>query len=436
MNLKYPTVLLVLLLILPLSLNFGSPAKAETTQASPNLYFGVDVAFGNLAATEQLIDNVSSYTNFFLIGCTGGYNYTRLNIICQYVYDKGMSFIIYTDDPRYPTSQWLAAAKSTYGSSFLGLYYDDEPGGRQLDQADYPIIPARYIDVAKENYSEVGNMYVNYLNQVLRNGSFAITGGFANPTEFHLFTSDYALYWFDYEAGYDTVFAEFAMNYSRQLNIDLIRGAATVQNKSWGVMIDWTYTEPPYMENSTDLYNDMTLAYNSGAKYIIVFDSDKNWTQNVLTQAQLNSMKQFWQYVQANPRNITSASDRTAYVLPEDYGYGFRGPQDRIWGLWSNDSLTYNILDGLSMVMQKYGSNLDIIYPDGNQSVESEYSHIVNWDETPTTSAPPQNVLSLLFSTNAVYIYSIAASIIAAVAVATSVLKFRKEHDQKLHFRK
>ena len=134
MKLKQLTVLLILLLILPLFLNLSLTAKAETTQASPSLYFGVDVAFGSIAATEQLIDNVSSYTNFFLIGCTGGYNLTRLTVICQYVYDKGLSFIVYTDDPRYPSSQWLADAKNNYGNSFLGIYYFDETGGKQLDQ--------------------------------------------------------------------------------------------------------------------------------------------------------------------------------------------------------------------------------------------------------------------------------------------------------------
>ena len=139
MKLKQPAVLLILLLILPLFLNCGLTAKAATTQTSPSLYFGVDVAFGSIAATEQLIDNVSSYTNFFVIGCTGSYNETRLTIISQYVYNKGLSFIVYTDNPRYPSSQWLEDAKNNWGNSFLGIYYYDEPGGKQLDQSD-PIV--------------------------------------------------------------------------------------------------------------------------------------------------------------------------------------------------------------------------------------------------------------------------------------------------------
>ena len=445
MRFKQFTVLLILLLILPLFLNLGLTAKAVTTQTSPSLYFGVDVAFGSIAATEQLIDTVSSYTNFFLIGCTGDNNLTRLTIISQYVYNKGLSFIVYTNSPRYPSSQWLEDAKNNYGNSFLGIYYYDEPGGKQLDQHDYPMVTAANIDVAKENYSDVANQYVNSVNWYLRGGPYAITHYFANPTEFELFTSDYALYWYDYEAGYDTVFAEFGWNYSRQLNIDLCRGAATLQNRDWGVIITWTYTQPPYMESGPELYKDMVLAYENGAKYINVFDTDQNYTQNVLQQGQLDAMKQFWQYVQANPRTISPVSDRTAYVLPEDYGYGFRGPQDKIWGLWPNDSLTFNICQGLAMVMGKYGNNLDIVYPDGSQPVESAgYQDVINWNDTTliasisaTPSPQSQQNTSLPFYATSVSLSAIAASIIAAVSI--TFLKFRKRNgnfDQKSHFPK
>ena len=139
-----------------------------------------------------------------------------------------------------------------------------------LTRPMYPIV------TSADNYSDAANKYVSILNWWIRSGPYAITQNFAYPTEFQLFTSDYALYWYDYEAGYNTVFAEFGMNYSRQLNIALVRGAATVQNKDWGVILDWTYTQPPYLENGTELYNDMVLAYENGAKYIIVFDSNKN----------------------------------------------------------------------------------------------------------------------------------------------------------------
>jgi hypothetical protein len=443
MKFKQLTVLLILLLILPLCLNCGLPTKAVTTQTSPSLYVGVDVAYESIAATEQLIDKISSYTNFFVIGCTGNYNETRLTIISQYAYDKGMSYIVYSDKPRYPSRQWLEDAKNNWGNSFLGIYYDDEEGGKQLDQSNYPVVTAAV------NYSDAAESYVNTMNWWLRSGPYAITKNFAYPTEYQLFTSDYALYWYDYKAGYDTVFAEFGMNYSRQLNVALCRGAATVQNKDWGVIIDWTYTQPPYIESGSDLYNDMVLAYENGAKYIIVFDSDKNWTQNILQQGQLDAMKQFWQYVQDNPRTNSPVSDRTAYVLPEDYAYGFRSPtEDRIWGLFTNDSLTLDVSMSVGTLLQMFGNNLDIVYPDEPQTIESiGYHYVVYWNdsrliadiptvpspspvlssipsfiEQPTPSPDPQQGASFL----KVYFYAIATSILVAVAVATAVLEVRR----------
>ena len=453
MKFKQLTTLLILLLILPLCLNCGLPTKAVTAQTSPSLYVGVDVAFESIAATEQLIDNISSYTNFFVIGCYGGYNETRLTIISQYVYDKGLTFIVYTDDPRYPSKQWLTDAQNNYGNHFLGIYFYDEPGGKQLDQSTpYPVVPETAVtEAANYSFSDAANQYVSTLNGWLRSGPFAITKNFPSSSKYQLFTSDYTLYWYDYEAGYDTVFAEFALSYNRTLNIDLCRGAATVQNKDWGIMITNAYTQPPYMESGPNLYNDMLLAYENGAKYIIVFDSNPNFTQSVLQPGQLDAMKQFWQYAQTNPRTISPVSDRSAYVLPEDYAYGFRSPtQDTIWGLWiipQNDSLLLDLSMSISTLFQMYGSNLDIVYPDGPRTIESVgYHNVIYWNDTrlipnlppiqspspilrsstspteqPTSTAGPQQGASFQ-----VYLYAIATSILVTVAVATAVLEARR----------
>jgi hypothetical protein len=51
-----------------------------------------------------------------------------------------------------------------------------------------------------------------------------------------------------------------------------------------------------------------------------------------------------------------------AYVLHKDYGYGFRGPNDRIWGLWEADRSTNQICKTLGNLIEEYGSRLDIIY--------------------------------------------------------------------------
>jgi hypothetical protein len=436
MKFKQLSVLLILLLILSLFLNLNSTAKAEAIQTSP-LYFGVDVAYGgSIAATEQLIDNVSSYTNFFIIGCaekigtnifSGGiYNETRLTIISQYVFNKGLTFIVYSDDSRYPSKQWLETAQSTYGNHFLGIYFYDEPGGRQLDQAAQTV-------TAAENYSDAAEKYVSIYSWWLHGGSHSIVNNFASPSEYKLFTSDYALYWYDYEAGYDTLFAEFTMNYSQQLNIDMCRGAATVQGKDWGIMITWKYMQPPYMENGTDLYNDMVLAYENGAKYIIVYDSNGNWTQNILDKNQLDAMKQFWQYTQNNPRETMPVSDRVAYVLPEDYAYGFRGPQDKIWGLWQADSLALDLSKSLGAFLEKYKENLDIVYPSSTlQSVG--YQNITYWYQTIPTPIPlndPTPNSRLQFDATTVYLVVVVAGVLVAVSVAATAITFRKKSETK-----
>jgi hypothetical protein len=388
------TVILILLMILPLFLNFTLPVKAATTKTIPSFYVGVDVAYESLAATEQLIDNISSYSNFFVIGCLGDRNETRLTTISQYVYDKNMSFIVYTDLPNYPSQKWFNYARTQWGTSFMGIYFYDEPGGKQLDQSDYPAV------TSAKNYSDAASMYINSTNWWLRNSRWAITNNFAYPTEYQLFTSDYALYWYDYKAGYDTIFAEFGWNYSRQINVALCRGAAAVQNKDWGVMIAWTYTNPPYIESGPELYNDMVLAYNNGAKYVIVFDSNENYTESILGQEHLDAMKQFWEYTQNNPRTATPLSERTAYVLPDDYAYGFRGPLDKVWGLWEADWFSVNISMSVSSLMEVCGTKLDIIYPDPQQQTGSiGYGTVVNWNDSrllptnqwpdiPVTSAP------------------------------------------------
>jgi len=428
---KQLTVLMVFLLVLPLFLNYNLTSKATATTTSPSFFLGVDVAYESVPLTEQLIDNVCSYTNCFIIGCTGNYDLARLSTISQYVYNKGLSFIVYSDDPRYPTSQWLSDAKNNWGNRFLGIYYYDEPGGKQLDQANYTAVRAA------TNYTDAATKYVQTVNRYLRSGPFSITRNFAYPTEFPLFTSDYALYWYDYQAGYDTVFAEFALDYDRTLNLDLVRGAATAQNKEWGVMITWKYTDPPYMESGMELYNDMVLAYENGAKYIFVFDSNKDWTQNVLTQTQLDAIKDFWQYTQTNPRTESPISNRIAYVLPDDYAYGFRGPEDKIWGLWQADNLTIDISMSIKTLMQICGNNLEIVYPDGPQTLQSMgYKSVIYWNDTRLIPNLPNLILpspartqqdnSLMSSPFMLYIYSIAATILVIMGITMSVLKFKK----------
>jgi len=115
-----------------------------------------------------------------------------------------------------------------------------------------------------------------------------------------LFVSDYALYWYDYKAGYDTLLATVWLELQQTIECGAVPRAATAQKKDWGVIVTWEYTVPPYIESSEKLYEDLVLAYDNGAKYILVFDSDEDYTQSILQEEHLDTLKQFWEYAQDN----------------------------------------------------------------------------------------------------------------------------------------
>jgi len=353
----------------------------------PQLFVGVDAAYDNMDEIKQFVDEASSYTNTIVLGSTGiTHNFSKLNEACQYIYDHGMYFMIYAHPLETPEAllvqrQWIMDARPRWGNKFLGLYAYDEPGGRQLDNATLKVLGDE--EWFADNYTDAANKYVNAMTLIINHTIIELMGGAGLP----LYTSDYALYWFDYKAPYDTVFAEFGWNYSRQINVALCRGAANVQNKDWGIMITWTNTQPPdnksYLEPADELYDDMVLAYENGAKYILVFDTNENYTHTVIDDTRLDAMEQFWQYTKAHPRSSNPIRNRVAYVLPNGFGYGFRGPKDIIWGLWHDDDISLAISTELGSLLIRYQNRLDVIYDDGLESDNSYgYSRLIFWNGT------------------------------------------------------
>ncbi len=359
--------------------------ESQAVSRPSDIFFGVDAAYDNMESLKQRVDEVKAYTNFFIIGSYGiTFNETKLNDMCQYIYDSGLSFAIFSHtnrDSNIPLNQseWSYYAEKRWGERFWGLYAYDEPGGHQVDH-DNEFMAVK----AADNYSDAANKFTAKLRDDALLDFL--------PLDSPLMTSDYALYEFDYRAGYDVVLAELAWNHSRPINIALCRGAATVHGKDWGVMITYTYDTPPYLASGQQICNDLVLAYQNGAKYFMVFDYAKdpvtNVTHGILQQEHLDALRQFWQYVKRNPKPAVS-SERGAYVLPKDYAYGFRGPNDNIWGLWGPDDLSSKIWNDANTLANQYGSALDIVYENTLQNHAFNYSKLVFWNGTVLTNESP-----------------------------------------------
>ena len=177
-----------------------------------------------------------------------------------------------------------------------------------------------------------------------------------------VFTSDYALYWFDYEAGYSTIFTEIGNNETMNGKIeaiDLCRGAATAQNKDWGAIITLVTDNPPSPESGSVMLKDMTMAYNAGAKYVVAFNYYQINGYGGLTDEQFNAIKQFWNNIHSSSSDSQGKyCGQVALVLPSDYGSGLRSPTDKIWGLWPADNESAQIWENMNKLIDKYGLNL------------------------------------------------------------------------------
>ncbi|MEM2098273.1 MAG: hypothetical protein QXU99_00795 [Candidatus Bathyarchaeia archaeon] len=367
-------VLICFVSLLLLELNY---LRNDSAAGQLDVFVGIDAAYDNIESIKALVNEIKTYTNFFVVGSSGvTLDLDKLNDVCQYLNDSGLHFATYTHTTtKFNQSQWIIEARAKWNKYFRGLYTYDEPGGHLIDRDD----PFMVITEAS-NYSDAAAKYVENLRCIL--SEYKIH-------DFPLLTSDYALYEFDYRGGYDVVLVEYAWNHSRSIHTALCRGAATMHGKEWGVMITYTYTAPPYLASGEEIFADMVNAYQNGAKYIVVFDYAKDPTTNstygILQQEHLDALKQFWQYAKTNPRKSTTPEERVAYVLPKDYGYGFRGTSDWIWGLFNPDNQSSVIWLDVSKWVENCQPRIDIIYEDTLYYATANYSKLVFWNGTMLT---------------------------------------------------
>ena len=276
---------------------------------------------------------------------------------------------------------WLKTAKQQWGDKFLGVYYYDEPAGNWLDYENWNFI---FRQISNATYDTVAEFYT---------GSLQKEGGYKQLKDNSIpaVTSDYALYWFDYLMGYDVIFAHLGWNHTLEQDIALVRGAANLQNKSWGTMITWKYNHPPYIDTAENIYNQMRISYESGAKYVVIFNYPTHPEGNqygIMTDEHFEALERFWNDTVKNPEVIHDSTKAEAIlVLPKNYGWGMRNPQDKIWAFWGPDEKSHQIWTLSRQLLTQYGTSLDIVYDDPAFPVTGKYPKIYYWNQT-TTSNP------------------------------------------------
>jgi hypothetical protein len=381
-------------------------SSIEEQNPKTEFFVGVEYAIkkNSVEDVKALVDRVKNFTNLFVVDSleiTSDVN--NLNEVCDYVYESGLYFLVFFVSMHYLKGEdlvlrynyypdvWMSEATEKYGDKFLGAYAMDEPGGNQLDQGDFKMIKAEDVD----NITEAGNSYVELLDIHITPYTFLLK----YEKNITVLTSDYGLYWFDYKAGYKTILTEFAWNHSRPLQVRLCRGAANIQNRDWGVMVTWTYEEPPYIVSADELYDDLISAYHNGAKYVVIFDYPETDYSDygILTEEHFDAMEDFWNYVSGNPKQHGIIEAEVAYVLPENFGFGFRSADDKIWGVtadkfsekiggWSVEELAEKVWGDVNYLLDEYGSKLDIVYsdPEFNAELGQRYDKLFFWNQTIT----------------------------------------------------
>jgi len=380
---KRIVVLLLVILLLSVALSYAVVHYGWKTRIDDEFFFGVSFGQETVAEAKLLIDKVKDYTNLFWMGSWSiTTNETALNEVCDYAAKADLSFLVFfsfVSRVTYPWHQtWLDTAKERWGDKFLGVYLFDEPGGKQIDLGGWnEVIVQDFKNVS--NYREAANLFVDSISSI--NSTIDV-----KEKGIPMFTSDYALYWFDYLAGYDTVFVELGWNHSTTKHIALCRGAANVQGKDWGAIIVWTYYEPPYLASGSEILEEMLAAYRAGAKYVLIFnyaeDAETGESYGILKDEHFEAMQEFWRYTRNNPDQHGATVGQVAFVLPKDYGWGMRRPEDKIWGLWPADEKAPLIWENVNKLIAKYGLKLDIIFDDAEFNYKEKYSTVYLWNAT------------------------------------------------------
>ena len=380
--------LLCLSLVILLASATGVVATYCLADKEADCYVGVSFCGDTVSEAKLLIDRVKDYTNLFVLQSGPvSRNESATTEICDYAVNAGLSLIVFFGDltPRLLSEEliwrltWLNTTRYRWGDEFLGVYYYDEPGGIQLDCNWTENNPLHWnVTYNNRDYDQMANLY---------KWGFQVDQGFqvAKQDSPAVFVSDYALYWFDYLAGYDVVLAQAGWNHTLAQHIGMVRGAAQLQGKSWGTIITWKYSDDPYLDNGDSIYKEMRTSYEAGAEYVVIFNYPKiegNY-YGIMNDDHFGALERFWDDVVENPYVVHGGvKAEAALVLPRNYGWGMRNPEDRIWGWWGPDENSPQVWEVSQELLEKYGTRLDIVYDDAAFPAEGVYERVYYRNQT------------------------------------------------------
>jgi len=197
-----------------------------------------------------------------------------------------------------------------------------------------------------------------------------------------LFTSDYGLYWWGFRSGYDLILAQLGWNNTVEQEIALVRGAANLQDKRWGTILTWKYTHAPFLADGQEMFEQMKVSYEAGAEYVVIFNySEDPKNPSTLQEEHFQALEHFWVEVVQNPEVIHgNIKAEAAIVLPRNFGWGMRTPQDTIWGLWSANDTCQQIWNQVQTQLNQYGLKLDIVYDDPDYPTAGRYNNIYYYE--------------------------------------------------------
>lgn len=392
-----------ILLIILAAAFFVTYHRLADKEAEP-FHVGISFCGNTTIEAKQLVDRIQNYSNLLVIQSGPvSKNQTSLDEIADYATQKGLDIIVFfgmfNDSWQLP---WLDYAIERYGEQLLGIYYYDEPGGIQLD------IPydewVHYFSLIRETFSD-SPLYIAHSQAIEEFLSGNLTRDYKSAAEVFIdhirkdsginelqkrnltsFISDYALHWYTYKGGWDIVLAQLGWNNTVEQDLALVRGAATLQNKQWGTIITWKYDTAPYLDTAVEVYNQMCMSYTSGANYVVIFNYPQNDTENpygVMTDKHFEALENFWNDIQNHRIIHGSSKAQAALVLPQDYGWGMRRSDDRIW-YWEADEYSEQIWNLSRQLLNDYGQGLDIVYEDPDFPFKGKYPTVYFWNQTVT----------------------------------------------------